>query len=192
MKGFSLARDSFYVQHSVPAAPAMTASLDERFRELLTEHRAMLERLAASYVAEQAEQKDLFQEIASAVWRAMPSFRGESSERTFIFRIAHNRAMTFITRRAPRTTEIDDEAKAVAATTGKNPAVRYERKEAHMRMLAAVRALPIGHRQVVTLMLEGLSLRDIASVTGTSEENAAVRATRARAALRVLMLEDAS
>ena len=43
------------------------------------------------------------------------------------------------------------------------------------------------HRQVVTLLLEGLSHREIADVLGVTENNVAVRATRARAALRVLL-----
>jgi DNA-directed RNA polymerase specialized sigma24 family protein len=44
----------------------------------------------------------------------------------------------------------------------------YERKERGSRLLAATRALPLGHRQAVTLLLEGLSHREIADVLGTT------------------------
>jgi RNA polymerase sigma-70 factor (ECF subfamily) len=53
-----------------------------------------------------------------------------------------------------------------------------------------VRALPLGHRQVVTLLLEGLSQREIAEVLGTTENAVNVRASRARTAMRALLEED--
>lgn len=40
-----------------------------------------------------------------ALWRALASFRGECSERTLIYRIAHNRGLTHRARRRIRATE---------------------------------------------------------------------------------------
>ena len=51
------------------------------------------------------------------------------------------------------------------------------------RLRAAVQALPIGMRQVIVLTLEGLSNAEVADVVGISENNVAVRLTRARAEL---------
>jgi RNA polymerase sigma-70 factor (ECF subfamily) len=31
-----------------------------------------------------------------ALWNALPSFRGDCPERTFVFRVAHNRALTHV------------------------------------------------------------------------------------------------
>ena len=126
------------------------------------------------------------------MWSALGVFRGDCSERTFLLRIAHNRALSFIAKRGRPVDDLDDHADRVVATTGKNPAVVYERKERENRLLAAVRALPVPHRQVITLLLEGLSHHEIADVFGTTENNIAVRANRARAAMRVLIEEGAS
>ena len=41
-----------------------------------------LRRLAGAYMEQPADREDLFQEIAVALWQAIPRFRGESSERT--------------------------------------------------------------------------------------------------------------
>ena len=46
-----------------------------------------------------------------------------------------------------------------------------------------MQALPIGLRQVVVLTLEGLTNAEVADIVGISENNVAVRLTRARAAL---------
>jgi RNA polymerase sigma-70 factor (ECF subfamily) len=152
---------------------------------VLNDYARPLERTAASYARSDADRDDLLQDFAVALWKALPNFRGECSEKTFVLRIAHNRALAFITKRGKPMTDVDDVD--VLASSGKNPAIAYERKERGNRLLAAARALPIGHRQVVTLLLEGLSHREIAEVLGTTENNVAVRANRARAALRALM-----
>ncbi len=71
----------------------MAESTDGRFARLLVEHGAALRRLAAAYEADVDERDDLIQEISFAIWRALPAFRGDCSERTFVFRIAHNNAI---------------------------------------------------------------------------------------------------
>lgn len=172
------------------AAPAETEPLEARLERLLAEHAGPLERIAASYARSLAEREDLLQDFAMALWTALPSFRGDASERTFLLRIAHNRAVTFLSRRAPHQGSVDDYVESAEASSGANPAVAYERKERGNQLLAAARALPLGHRQVLTLLLEGLSHREIAGVLGVTENNVAVRANRARAALRVLLGDD--
>jgi RNA polymerase sigma-70 factor (ECF subfamily) len=171
-------------------APAQAEALAARLERLLAEHARSLERIAASYARTLAEREDLLQDFAMALWTALPTFRGDASERTFLLRIAHNRAVTFLSRRAPNQASIEDYDESAEASSGKNPALAYERKERGSRLLAAARALPLGHRQVLTLLLEGLSHREIAGVLGVTENNVAVRANRARAALRVLLGDD--
>lgn len=162
---------------------------EARVRAMWQSHGSAVERMLASYARSTADRADLRQEIIVALWRSLPTFRGECSERTFLMRIAHNRALTFLSRRGVRTVDIDDHQDALVATTGKNPAMVYERKDAQSRLLEAVRALPVLHRQVLTLLLEGMSHREIADVLGTTENNVGVRIHRARSAERVL-LED--
>jgi len=147
---------------------------------ILSEHGAALARAAASYTRSEAERKDLLQEIALALFRALPSFRGECSERAFVLRVAHNQGITFSTRRRPTPAELDDETPASAP----DPERALERKQRAARLHRAIHALPLGHRQVVTLLLEDLSHEEIAAVLGLSPSNVAVRLHRARTALR--------
>src|SRR4030095_8654443 len=71
---------------------------EEHFERLMREHGASLVRLASAYERNTASRDDLVQEMALALWRALPAFRGECSERTLVFRIAHNRAVTHVGR----------------------------------------------------------------------------------------------
>src|SRR6202021_3799908 len=58
-------------------------------------------RLAFSYEAGASVREELIQEIALAIWQALAHFRGDCSERTFVYRIAHNRGLTHVGRRRP-------------------------------------------------------------------------------------------
>ena len=49
-------------------------TLDERFGRLLKANHAPLTRLAASYASNRSDRDDLLQEIAIALWRALPAF----------------------------------------------------------------------------------------------------------------------
>jgi RNA polymerase sigma-70 factor (ECF subfamily) len=51
-------------------------------------------------------------------------------------------------------------------------------------LLRAIRELPLGLRQVISLALEDLPNAEISAVLGITENNVAVRLTRARAVLR--------
>ena len=155
---------------------------------LLADHGSALARLAGSYVRATPDRDDLVQDIIVAIWRALPRFRGECSERTCIFRIAHNRAIAYITRRQ---LPVEDAAGAIDVEDGRpNPEQMLSAEQEGHRLIDAVQRLPVTHRQVVTLMLEGLSYGEIAEVLGISETNVGARLTRARQMLRARLSEE--
>jgi RNA polymerase sigma-70 factor (ECF subfamily) len=155
---------------------------DDRSVRLLREHDRSLRRLAASYERDPARQEDLLQDIWFAVWRALPNFRDECSERTFVFRIAHNRAVSHVDHwQRRRTDTLDDDAPFAAS--GPDPEHALSQQQRHDRLRQAVQALPLSMRQVVVLILEGLSHAEAAEILGISENNVAVRLSRARAEL---------
>ena len=160
------------------------------FEECLRVHGPALWRVIASYASAGAERDDLAQEVLLAVWKSLPRFRGESSPRTFVLRIAHNRCLSTpgngrAARRAPTrpgqpsgsTARLDEQLSS------------QQRAE---RFLGHVRTLPLGQRQVLTLALEGLTHAEIAEVVGITPENVAVRLGRARDALRRSMEREAA
>jgi RNA polymerase sigma-70 factor (ECF subfamily) len=146
-----------------------------------------LSRLAGSFTRSSGDRDDLLQEIAIALWRALPSFRGDCSERTFVFRIAHNRCITHLSKRritvSFEESEIDVEDPSATAETA------FAEEQKRQRLLAAIRELPAIHREVLVLALEGMEYREIADVVGISESNVGVRLNRARERLK-RQLED--
>lgn len=155
----------------------------KHFEEVVATYGAAIARLAGSYERIPSLRDELVQEILLALWRALPTFRGECSERTFVYRIAHNRCLNHAWRRRPIDEPLD-------AGVPDPPDPRPQPDEAALaaeqrrRLHTAIASLSLSHRQVVVLLLEGLSHAEIGEVLGISENNAAVRANRARAALR--------
>jgi RNA polymerase sigma-70 factor (ECF subfamily) len=167
---------------STAAWSALSAQeLEQHLTRLLTVHGSALTRLASSYVGATPDRDDLLQDISVAIWRALPRFRGECSERTFLFRIAHNRAIAYITRRQ---LPIQDDDAIEVEDSRPNPEQTLSAAQQGQRLFDAVQRLPMNQRQVVTLMLEGLSYSEIADVLGISETNVGARLTRARHMLR--------
>jgi RNA polymerase sigma-70 factor, ECF subfamily len=157
----------------------------DRFQRIVREHGPGISRVVQSY-ARPADQDDLAQEVALAVFLALPHFRGECSERTFVFRIAHNRGLTHIARRKSSDSELPE-----VADGAPGPDAHADGRQRVARLFAALRRLPVGYRQVITLALEELPHAEIAACLGISVDNVAVRLNRARAALRKEM-EDRS
>ena len=162
---------------------------DGIYQRLVQENGGALRRVAATYEADASRQEDLLQEILLALWRALPSFRGESSERTFLFRIAHNRGLSHLlkTRRSP-VVELEaleaEEQESLLADRRQDPAKKAAARQDRARLLEAIRALPLVPRQILALCLEGLSHREIGDVLGLTENHVAVQLHRARHKVR--------
>lgn len=163
---------------------------EENFEALMQEHGAMLQRIAASYEADPAKRQELEQEMWASVWRALPAFRGDASLRTFVARIAHNRAITHVARAAsePRMAELDE----TLPSEQPSPLDAAERSDQQRRLMEAVRRLPLSARETVVLTLEGFSPREIAETLALSPNIVSIRLTRARDMLRTMLTQSAN
>ena len=174
-----------------PVTAARTAgeSREARLERLLQEYGAAVARLCAAYERNPAERDDLWQEITFALWKALEGFRGDCSEKTFVYRVARNRALTHRFRRRHVSASISEAGELPDPRS--DPAAAAEATSERERLLRNVRRLPETLRGAVVLRLEGLNDREIADVLGVTTNNVAVRLTRARDALRGLMAEGA-
>jgi RNA polymerase sigma-70 factor (ECF subfamily) len=67
--------------------------------QLVAEHGDAIFRLALSVVRDRALAEDVAQETLVKAWLALPSFRGDSSLRGWVLRIAHNTAVSTLRQR---------------------------------------------------------------------------------------------
>ena len=126
----------------------------------------------AAYALSAADREDLFQDVFLAVWRALPGFRGDASVRTWLYRIAHNVALTWQTRdrrRQSRETSLEDDI-----------AVAGHMDLRRIALNRAIASMNPADRTLTLLWLEGLSALEIEVVTGVKSATVAVRLSRIR------------
>ncbi len=163
------------------------------FEHILNEHQALLSRVAASYEANESLRQELLQEIALAVWQGLARFKGDASIKTYILKIAHNRAVSHVSKevKGHHICQGDDEPIHTSpATLDTEPAYAAERNRDVVNLLAAIRGLPVAMRQVMTLTLEGLSYQEVAEVCGIKKNHVGVLLQRAKKALQKSMNHD--
>src|SRR5688500_2125272 len=123
------------------------------FERIVSEYGPLISRIAMSYEADPALREDLTQQILLAVWQALPSFRGDSALKTFIARIAQNRAISYVARevRQPRLAEMPERVETSDPSPEDSAIDANERRS----LVEATRQLPLPQRQVIILVLEG-------------------------------------
>lgn len=154
---------------------------EARLKGWLAEHRGILVKISRVYAVVPADQAELEQEMALQLWRALPSFRTEAAPATWIYRVCLNTALTWRRDQARRTRELEpgvdiNQLRAPAAS----PAEAVHEREMLERLYAAIQALSEFDRALVLLMLDGLAYRDMAEITGLTENHIGVALTRAR------------
>jgi RNA polymerase sigma-70 factor (ECF subfamily) len=166
--------------------------------ELVTTHERMVYQLAFHLLGTREEALDLSQEVFLRVFRTMGSFRGQSSLRTWIYRIvinqASNRQRWFRRRRQSDQVSLDAHQQAHGELPQRAdlaaPDRLFARKEAAARLWQAMDRLPFDQRTAVVLReFDGLSYEEIAFSLDIAVGTVKSRLTRARQALRADLLE---
>jgi DNA-directed RNA polymerase specialized sigma24 family protein len=116
---------------------------EEYWRQTAREYGAALERLAWTYEADPDRRRDLLQEIHLALWRSFENFDARCSLRTWVYRVAHNAAISRVIRRRrnePVFVTLEDIA---AQPSPLNIEKTADRQKALARLLVLVRQLGI-------------------------------------------------
>lgn len=165
------------------------------FERLYRRHRNGLYRYLLRQCAVASVAEELFQDVWLGVIRARRQYVAEARFTTYIYRVAHNRLVDHYRRSvhrpsAPRLEEDGDPADDIPAEADAQPEVRFEAAEQIERFRALLAALPEAQREAFVLHVEaGLTVAEIATVTGVHAETAKSRLRYAVARLRRGMLE---
>ena len=122
------------------------------FDDIARDHGALIRRIARSYEANGARADELVQDIHLALWQALPRFRGEASVRTFVARVAHNRAISHV---APGAGAEGQPAPRSAEGAGGDAEEHVALADLRSKLEAAVQQLPVSLKVAATLALEG-------------------------------------
>jgi RNA polymerase sigma-70 factor (ECF subfamily) len=172
----------------------LQASEDAAYDELVRTYHASVFHVAYRMLGDSADAADVCQDIFVKVFRNVRGFRGDSSLKTWIFRIAFseilNRMRWWRRRFRSSTVSLDDDHKGSgspihlrAATPSPHQAL--ESKEREQAIQLALTKLSGEHRSIVILRdIEGFSYNEIADILGISCGTVKSRLARARADMK--------
>jgi RNA polymerase sigma-70 factor, ECF subfamily len=170
---------------------------DSACSRLVAEHQRMVYQLAFHLLADHNDALDLSQDVFLQVFRMLPRFRGQSTLKTWIYRIVvnqcRNRHRWWKRRRRDKALPIEEltasENAQLVEPRPDGPEEQLSRREQSARVQRALQKLSIDHRAVLVLReVEDLSGTEIAETLGVAEGTVKSRLARARDALRIALL----
>ena len=138
---------------------------------------------------------DLHQETWIAISKSAAAFDpGKASFSAWLFTIARNKVLDhFRRRKVVGLGQAGDDAAMMVPDPGPTPLEQVQSRELAHRLVAAVEALPLEQRGAFIMFADaGLSLDEIARVTGVGVETAKSRLRYARATLRQALAAERS
>lgn len=168
-----------------PAASYVTENVDiaeqqQKFADWLREHGAIVHHVVNGF-ASGDDRNDLLQEVLLAVWKSIPAFRGQAKPTTYLYRVSHNAALTWIRTEKNYRRRVDQHgASAHGEFADATDPLTDERLA---QVYAAIHQLKPLDRSLILLSLDGLSYREMAEVLGISESNVGVKLNRIKTQL---------
>ena len=165
------------------------------FEILMRRYNERVYRVARSIVRDEGEAEDVMQQAYVNAYAKLRQFAGRARFSTWLTRIAINESLSRVRRRA--TYELfDDEVSNLEPFMAEDSSPDPERQaftgEVRALLEWAIDGLPDGAREVFVLReVEGLSTAEVADAFGVSEDVVKTRLSRAKAALRRVLMEKA-
>ena len=166
--------------------------------DLVEQHQRMVYQLALHLLGDHNEALDVSQEVFLRVFRTLGTFKGQSSLRTWIYRIvvnqAWNRQRWWRRRRQGDQVSLDEHVRArgerAFRDAGPAPDRLLDQKETAGRVWRALEQLPFEQRTAIVLReIDGLSYEEIAFSLGVAGGTVKSRLARAREALRAQLVD---
>ncbi len=166
----------------------------EAFEQLMLAHQNKVYSLCLRMVGNPEDAQDAAQEAFLNAWRALPSFKGDSSFSTWLYRLASNACIDHLRKRKRRSQvedarSLEDEERPwEPADHQADPALQLERQEARRAVEEGLQSLSDPHRQVLVLReLQGLSYQEIGQALDLDPGTVKSRIARARLALKKIL-----
>ena len=164
------------------------------FEELVRRHEKRVYAVALRSSGSPEDAEDITQEVFLRAWRSIEEFRGDSGFSTWLFRITMNLCVDHARHKhaQPQTQPLvmgEEESERQLPDTAPTPEEHLDNSELGRELAAALDEVSEEHRRIVLLRdVSGMSYTEIAEVLEISEGTVKSRLSRARIALRKVLL----
>lgn len=164
----------------------MTLNKEKRFNQIISENSGRIQRICSYYNSDKENQKDMYQDVLVNIWKSLDNFRGEAAVSTWIYRIAVNTSLNF-TGRAFREMKlmVNADVDNLNAIVEEDEIGLKLRQEENLNLLQnELNQLSVIDKALMSLVMEGLSMKEIADIIGITEPNVKVKIHRVKTQLK--------
>ena len=159
---------------------------EEKFNTIVSDNGERIRNICRYYNSNAEDQKDMYQEVLVNIWKSLDSFRGDSAMSTWVYRVAVNTSLTF-TGKAFRHMKLmvnSETTNLNSILDDENLMQKLAEEKLLERMQLELNQLSVIDKALISLMLEGLSMKEIAEVIGITEPNVKVKIHRIKSQLK--------
>ena len=150
--------------------------MTETYEQLLENNKEKIYRICKIYAVSPLEPQDLFQEVIFAIWKSLPTFKGNSSVETWIYRITLNVCLRS-KQKSEKTYNKTLQLESIQFVPIENP-IANNKQEKYNALTSCISKLNYENKSIIILYLEELKYKQIAEVTGLTENHIAVKIKR--------------
>lgn len=151
---------------------------ETQFIQLINRHQGIIHKICRLYRDSPEDREDLFQEIVFQLWKSVPTFNNEATFSTWMYRVALSTAIVAFRKKKPQiiyTPVLPDKPETL------------QEHEQTGQLFAALKKLDDDEKALITLYLEELSYKEIAAITGITENNVGVKLNRIKNKIQQLL-----
>lgn len=161
----------------------------EKLAWLMAEYGDVLVRLAFTYVRCRETAEDIVQEVFIKCYQKLDDFRGESSYKSWLYRITINTCKDYLKSWTFRNVKISNYITSLVKSQ-KSSETEYLIQEENYFISQCVISLPLKYREIIIFYYyEGLSINEISVLLNINQNTVKSRLLRGRDAVRKLLKE---
>lgn len=156
----------------------MTTEQDQKedFERLVVEHKSTIYSVCYMFADNVMQANDLFQEVLINLWNGFRQFRGDSSLKSWVYRVSMNTCLSYQRKKKVSTVSLDIAADVIEGDSSQS----RQTMQLHQR----IQKLEPVDRAIVLLWLENLPYEEIAAIVGSTSRNIGVRLVRIKERLK--------
>jgi len=155
----------------------MEKELETIFLKAIEANKDKIFRFCRHYSTDADDARDLFQEVLLNSWKSLPSFKYQSSIDTWLYRITINiclRAKKYSDQKQRRFVKLE----SISIENIAEKDITEEKEILFNRLSECIKMLEGVDKSIILLHLEGLPYKDIARISGLTENHVAVKIKR--------------
>ena len=161
---------------------------EETFRKVINENEERISSICRYYSLNEEDQKDMNQEVLINIWNSLDNFRGDAQWSTWVYRVSVNTALGFAKKEIRRQKIFirQDDEKLIDLLDYDD--FSSNEKEIMLHALEnKINMLSVVDKIIITLVLESVTYKEIASVIGITEPNVRVKIHRIKNELKEML-----